>query len=222
MRKTAWLIVLIAALAVMMVAEPALAKKDFSTGARRAVDRGSVIFGGDVDFSLATGSYEFDPDKGNKDKTDVFTFGMDTLAGYFVIKGLEVGGLLIVERESNDSDTAKVIETTWAFAPQAGYFFAFNSALSAFGIFPLGYYSATTETEPAAKNAKDISFKHSGLFVEPRAGIVWHINQHLGLAPSLYLRYDNGSGTNDNGFSDMDFDATRTMFGLKVGLFGFI
>lgn len=228
-RGTIVLSILLATLLVLSVGPASAAKKKKKGrasgpggAAGAAVVHGNILLGGDLNFGLGTGKSTIEPDGGKEADTDLFEFGIDALGGYFIMRSLEIGGLLLVEYESEENDSAKTTETTWAIAPQVGYFFPVTSEISLFGLLPIGYMKVTEKTEPDAVGAKDTETTYGGLMLEPRAGAVYHLNKTIGISAALFLRYFSGSGENDNGTSTTDFDAKQTMFGLKVGIFGFL
>jgi len=226
-RVTLVLVIMLSALLIASVG-PALAKKKGKKGkgggsaAGAAVAKGNILLGGSVDFSLASGTETIEPDQGDDMDTKVFRFGMDALAGYFMMRSLEVGGILIVDRETEDEDSGETVATTWAIGPQVGYFYPLTPKLSVFGLLPIGYAKTTEEFNPDAAGAKDQEMEHGGLFFEPRGGAVYHVNRSVGLAAALFFRYYSGSGSADQGAGDNDFDIKETLFGLKLGLFGFL
>lgn len=220
MSKRVLIVLLVMSLVLVLAASPALAKK--SKRGKNMVSTGTVLLGGALDLSLYTGKQTIDPDGGDKIDTDLFSIGMDGLAGYFVMRGLEVGGILVVEYDKEGDDDGEQKDTEWGIGPQVGYFYPVNSDLTVFGMLPLGYMKHTTEYNPDAQNADNTETVVSGFFGEPRGGVVYNLNSKLGLFGALYLRYFSGSGNQDTGDHDTDFDFKESQYGLKVGLFGFL
>ena len=215
MKSRIFVLVIVLTLA-MLFASPALAKKPGQT------KTGSVLLGGGLDLSVYAGGQTIDPDGGDEVDIDQMAIGMEALSGYFVIRNLEVGGFLEVEYEKEGDDDGETKTTTWGIGPQVGYFYPFSSKVMAFGMLPIGYMKFTTEYDPDAQGADKTETTWSGFFAEPRGGIVYNLNSKLGLFAALYLRYFSGSGNQDSGNSDVDFDVKATQYGLKVGLFGFL
>ncbi|MDP8224281.1 MAG: outer membrane beta-barrel protein [Candidatus Lernaella stagnicola] len=222
------LAVLLSALLILS-AGPAMAKKKKKGKRARggqvaaaSVEKGNILLGGDLNFSLELGTETTDPDQGDKADNKIFRFGMGALGGYFLMDSLEIGGLLMVDRVSEDEDKGKTVSTEWAIGPQAGYFYPVASQFSIFGLLGVGYAKTTSEFDPDAKGASKQTMDHGGFFLEPRAGGAWHLNTHVGLYAALFFRYYSGSGTADSGASDVDFDVKESFFGLKVGVLGFL
>ncbi len=222
MKKHIMIMTIVLCFLLALSVGPAAAAKKGKSGGGGPVDKGSFMFGGDVNLTIATGSMTLEPDEGDDIDTDTFSFGIDALAGYYVINGLEVGGLLIIESESEEDDDQKETDTTWALAPQVGYFYQFSDKFSVFGMLPIGYMKTTNKVEPDAKNAKDTETETGGFFFEPRGGIVYHLTDNLGFTASLYFRYMSGEGSRDNGNKDVDFDVKSSELGLRVGLLCFL
>lgn len=221
-KATFILIISLSLLLVLSIGPASAAKKGKGGGVGGPVDKGSFMLGGDVNFNLATGSSTIEPDEGDDVDTDIFNFGMDALAGYFVINRLEVGGVLAVEYESEDGDDAKETDTTFGLGPQVGYFYQFTDDWSAFGMLPIGYMKNSNKVEPDDKDANETENSVSGWFFEPRAGVAYHLNNSLALTASVYFRYFTASGTQDNGDDDRDYDFKQTQLGLKIGLLAFM
>jgi hypothetical protein len=209
----------ILSLAMAFFVSPAFAKGS----AKKAVEKGSVMLGGDADFSLALGSRKVEPDGEDDMKSDLMDFGLGALGGYFVIPNLEVGGLLTVDYSKDDGDDEETKETTWLIGPQVGYFHPVGGNISVFGLGALGYAKMTIETEETVNNNKNkTEITSGGFFFEPRGGVVFHLNNKMGIFASLFFRYTKGSGDWDGGDESVDIDVTETRYGLKAGILGFL
>jgi hypothetical protein len=181
-----------------------------------------LVIGGDLDLTLTGGKTELDPDEGEKEKTDQTTIGLSGLCGYFVIRGLEVGGLLNIDRTTEETDDAKTTDLTWQIGPQVGYFYRVTDLISVYGLGAIGWSSSDTEVDPDAEGANNQTVEHSGWFIQPQGGAVFHLNNSIGISTSLFFQYYSGSGKQDDGNADTDGDVTRSEYGLKVGLLGFL
>jgi len=226
-RATIVLVLVLAALLVLSVGPAAAKKKQGRSGgqggpAGAAVAHGNILLGGDLNFNIGSGGTTIDPDGGEEIDSDQFEFGVDALGGYFLMRSLELGGLLMIEYESDEDDDGIEKDTTWAIAPQVGYFYPVTPNISLFGMLPIGYMKITEAYEPDAEGAKETETTYGGWMLEPRAGAVYHLTTNVGIAASLFYRYFSGSGTRDDGNDDTDFDAKMSMFGFRIGIFGFL
>ena len=190
-------------------------------GAGPTFESGTFMVGGDFSFRLAGGSTDIEPDEGEEQTTDHFYFDLSGLGGYFVIDGLEIGPLVDFGYQSDEDDAGKTKTTDWSIAAQIAYFYRVAGRFSIFPMASVGYVSYKQEFEPDAENAQDQSVDHSGFAFELRGGAMYGINRHLGVTGALYYRYYTGSGTQDNGQADNDFDITSSEYGIRLGLLGF-
>jgi len=217
MNKRMMILVLVFLLVLVVAVLPASAAKK----KKGRFAPGNMMVEGDLSFRLAAGGTTIEPEEGDDHETDQFYFDLALLGGYYVIRGLEIGPWVEFSYESNESDDGIGKETMWLIGPQAGYFFALNGDFSIYGLLGLGYAKNTTAYEPDADGADDTENSVGGFVLEPRFGVMYSINKHLGISPSLYFRYFSGSGTNDTGAADADYDMSQSEYGLKLGLFGF-
>jgi len=219
MNRKSYLFVLIIIIAFSLIAMPALAKNKV----KGAVSKGNLLLGGGLDASFAGGSDKYEPDEGDDITEDISEIGLEGLCGYFVMRGLEVGGLLDVNRDKSDEDDTETVKSEWAIGPQVGYFHPINKSFSVFGLGVLGYMK-TTDTTETKHNNKTVKTETtaSGFYFEPRGGVVIHLTRSLGLYGSLFFNYGKGSGERDHEGETNDFDIVRTRYGLKIGILGFL
>ncbi len=183
---------------------------------------GTMMLGGDFNFRLASGGTTIDPDGGDEIEIDNFYFDLTGLFGYFIINRLEIGPTLEFSYESSEQDDqGKNKETDWGIGAHVGYFYPVGSRISIFGMMVIGYAKNATEFDPDDEDANKQTTEASGFALEPRFGAMYGINRHLGLTGSLYYRYFSGSGNQDTGDADNDYDVKSSEYGLKLGLAAF-
>ena len=228
MNRKSFFLILVMIIAIALFASPAFAKgkgKGKGKGKSRGdmpMAKGNLLLGGGLDASFLGGSNKMEMK--NSDVTqDITEIGLEGLCGYFVIRGLEVGGILEVDYEKMDDDTTETIGNGWKIGPQVGYFYPINSSFSIFGLGVLGYMKDTETTEVTVGTTKTkTETTGSGFYFEPRGGVVVHLNKSVGLYASLFFSYGSGSGEVDSGGATSDFDVTTTRYGIKIGILGFL
>lgn len=218
MNKRVLISIMVLTLIMVLAAGPAFAKKSKDSPYASK----TVLLGGGLSANAFSGSNTMTPDQGDDYTTDVFGIGLDGLAGYFVISGLEIGGLLMVDYNTASDDAGETTNTSWSVGPQLGYFFGVSDGIALYAMLALGYQSMTVAYAPDAAGAKDTENNNSGFFGEPNVGAVFQLNKKIGLYTGLYLHYYSGSGTTDDGTNEADYDYSESRYGLKVGLFGFL
>lgn len=227
MKRKLFLLFMVVVLVFALAAAPAFAKGK-KGGAYSAVKKGNILLGGDVDLHITKSNLtaDFDEDDWDNSKITLTDFGIGGLCGYFVIKGLEVGGLFEWTSQTTEMDDDEEVNKQFTLAAQTAYFYPFSKNFSVFGLGALGYLSATEESETKNNNnTVKTEFKYSGIFIEPRGGVAFHANKNFALFAALFFRFPiNFEGEWDGGGNNQqsDFEASGNTLGLKVGAFGFL
>jgi outer membrane protein W len=152
---------------------------------------------------------------------------MNTIeGGYFVIDGLEVGGILSLmysndENAVTDGATTTTGDTLFGIGAQLKYFFDASSFLAPYLGLGLEYasYSNSVEVEPDTGDSTTDEYTSSGIIVTPKFGMAFFVTKNFALDPGLYISYVSLSNemTPDQGDSLESSDANLDV-GFTFGL----
>jgi len=220
----------------MILAAPAWAAKHPQAQSRESEGEGSfnqgmVVVGGDSDLAATGGDRYTSAGKNSLD--DPWTnVDFDAFAGYFVIKGVEVGGFVNADYAKNDtketfkqgdvsvSTTSLNTTTEWDVGPQAGYFYQIIHQIGVFGRLDIGYGGVT---DLGGTKDKKTTTTDSGFIVRPVGGAVFLVTRNVGISISLYFKYYAGTGKiTAPGLSDQTSTVSEPSGGMKIGILGFL
>lgn len=140
-------------------------------------------------------------------------YGPHTIqGGYFVIDGLEVGGILTLDygnhtdeltADNNDVTTVTMTDSLFGIGAQLAYFFDVDNFMAPFVGISIMYAMANTETEtevePDAGGSTTTTntVSSGGIMVMPKFGLAWFVHDQFAMDTSLYVSYASTSGENE-------------------------
>jgi hypothetical protein len=142
-------------------------------------DQGSMELAGSVAFTKSSGDlYE------NADGDGITAFGINPAVGYFVIPGLEIGGQLLISKESQGDDS----QSQFGIGPGFTYYIGgarkkttYPFVTAAFMITSSSYKTTVSELMIKKAAAKTSESKYSGTSIELGGGILHMLSKAVGL-----------------------------------------
>ncbi|MCZ7584831.1 MAG: hypothetical protein M5R36_16700 [Deltaproteobacteria bacterium] len=202
---------------------------------------------GDTNLNFAFGTVSVDPAPAGADETDVVRFGLGTLLGWFFWPQFELGFGVSMDYESTECDaeggapcagsslanasasdagtagaaSVTVTETTtdYLYGLQAGYFFDLGG-MDPFLLALAGYDTVSYKMEADGTSVSEASL--AGFGYEARLGVNFLVNEKFGMAPAVYFRGKQVSGTTDGaGRGSEDVDLAENFFGFLISVNAF-
>lgn len=180
-------------------------------------EKGSWVIGGSTTLGFSNAKTTLKYDGKSQDGPTVSTFAFTPSVGYFVANnlaiGLDLGFASITQKEEEGNWTGKTTASTVTALPTATYYFKSGSKILPYLGAGIGYGSTKTSyTETYNGNTDSEDETYSGLAYKAKGGIVFLLNQTVGV--DLGVSYTGMNGTLD---SDNKIKSTTNTLGANIG-----
>ncbi|MDP8255546.1 MAG: outer membrane beta-barrel protein [Candidatus Alcyoniella australis] len=203
--------VCIAALLVLLMALPLAAKEKRADGLRI----GAYLAG--IDYVSRTDEYEGGDHNYTSPGIGIGLLSNEAhgglVAGYFITKNHEVGGMATLYARSwttSNGDDVKGSNNGIRIGPYYDYNFQLNEVMNPFIGGHLGLFRISSKTE----DEQDVT---SGWFLGPQGGLKVNIYKHVSLDLTGYMDIGRGSGEHSNEH-DYDWDISFWNLGVYGGI----